>query len=72
MRELSLKHYWSLTDVAMKELATLTALTKFELHDCIEIPVQGLSCLPLLTFLKNLNLVECTKITNVGLSGWYH
>lgn len=51
----------------LKESASLTALTKFDLYNCSKMKDNGQSCLVNLTSQRDLNLDSWFEITDVGV-----
>ena len=48
-----------MTDLGVKEMASLTALTKLDLSYCGAITDEGVACLGVLRALRDLDLGEC-------------
>ena len=65
LKELVLKSCLSVTGIGLKELASLTRLTKLNLPFCRRITDESLSFLVSLTSLRDLDLMACSEITDI-------
>ena len=59
--------YGVLTDVGMRAVSSLPALTSLNLNFCYLVTDEGLRAVSSCASLRSLNLARCHKVTNVGL-----